>query len=91
VVRKENEQTHSASKVEASFKSRRNRTILNYIIVDDLIDSGATINNILANVEKTKLRTTCLGIFLYNQYDNDYVGTFDPSSKDIPIFRTKSL
>lgn len=59
VVRK-NETRHSGLQVEGPYCER-------YIIVDDFISSGETIQIIKDSVEKADLGKTLVGVFMYNE------------------------
>ena len=48
----------------SGFELEGNRNSQNYIIIDDLIATGKTINSILS-VVKNRTSSNCLGIFLY--------------------------
>ena len=59
-VRK-SEKRHSSSKVEGVGKT----TTANYIIIDDLIDSGKTMRDIIDAITKANPRYNLVGIILY--------------------------
>ena len=77
VVRKENEKTHSYQGIEVP--DDEFDTCKNYIIIDDLIDTGKTIINIIRKVDEMMVSSPkCVGIYLYDQYcqlglDDDYL------------------
>jgi len=68
VVRKEKETTHSEFKVEYGILPTKSNVPVNYVIIDDFIDIGATINRIETEIRYNhtqgdfKLRA----VFLYN-------------------------
>jgi len=64
LVRKElsEEKRHSYYELEGK------ETVSNYIIIDDGIDEGNTINKILAAMKNRYRASFCYKIFLYNQY-----------------------
>jgi hypothetical protein len=59
-VRKHDDNSHSSSRIEGSIIGR-------YVIVDDFIDSGATIRKIIEDVSYTYPDAVCLGAFFYDQ------------------------
>lgn len=88
-VRKPRELSHGLS-IEGT-----NKNITKYIIVDDFIETGKTIKEIIKAIDKAKncypelhCPIKCVGIVLYgesNRY-NDFVGNFDYKDKKIPIY-----
>lgn len=64
VVRKDTKTTNSDKIVEGrSVKNDR------YIIIDDFIQSGSTINRIIKEIHIFNPTAKCVGIFLYNERD----------------------
>jgi orotate phosphoribosyltransferase len=61
MVRKEGDKNHSGSLVEGFSNSKR------YIIVDDFIDSGNTVCEIVKAVKKFSPKAKCIGIIAVNQ------------------------
>lgn len=74
IVRKENESSHGLP-VEG-------HTFSKYVIIDDFISSGNTIDRILEEV-KNHLRAKCIGVILHNPY-KQYNGSL---YRDLPIFK----
>lgn len=75
-VRKSIRDNHYKDKLEGA-------TFVNsYIIVDDCIDSGRTVRNILKNIKINNPSAICKGIYLYNDFD-PYLGSFE----SIKIFK----
>ena len=64
VVRKPNEKTHSDYSVEYSDSIESKN--LNYCIIDDLIDSGKTIDNMILRIQKEEEGFKCTKIYLYH-------------------------
>jgi orotate phosphoribosyltransferase-like protein len=64
-VRKEHEKAHSSHVVEG-FRSAR------YIILDDLIDSGSTVDRIIYEMTEQHGSAECVGIALYDDTRSDY-------------------
>jgi adenine/guanine phosphoribosyltransferase-like PRPP-binding protein len=56
------EKSHSNKKLEGA------REFGNYIIVDDFIDTGATIKKIINTTKRAVPGSKPVGVFLYNQY-----------------------
>jgi adenine/guanine phosphoribosyltransferase-like PRPP-binding protein len=59
-VRKSTRDNHFGYKLEGCM------TADNYIIVDDFIESGKTIERVKKSVEKEVIDTKCVGIYLYH-------------------------
>lgn len=77
VVRKQNEK--SAYSTDTIIGSGKVQT---YIIVDDLIESGNTVDAIVKEITKQFDNTAqCVGIFLYNKY-----ARHQKMHKSIPIY-----
>lgn len=72
VVRKETDliDSHASSLVETQY-SFDDRSILDarYVIIDDLIETGETIDKILAAMKRFGKSSECVGICLYNADD----------------------
>ena len=90
-VRKKGEDSHG-SKVE----SNTSKAIENYLIVDDFICSGATVENIFNGIEKyakdnRKKAPNCVGVFLYQPVGDESNGsvtiTSNKKSKKLKIFK----
>lgn len=76
VVRKEGESTHSCCLIEGHWGSR-------YVIIDDFIASGATVNYIREklneHIDASGLSPQCVGFYGYD--DRTYFSHFDQKSK----------
>jgi hypothetical protein len=91
-VRKEQEKSHSISPVECN----TDRIIRNYLIVDDLICSGDTVNHIIDSIHSYATFVKgirgcehqpipeCKGIFLYA---DPRQSKFSYGGKEIPVFQ----
>lgn len=77
MVRKKTE-THSGLIVEGNLKSKK------YIIVDDFIDSGLTVANILMEIKRVFPRASCQGILLAH-------GGFRPEFIPIRSFKKRYM
>jgi len=79
VVVRKGESSHGYS-VEAAVCPER------YIIIDDFLDTGATIKAIIDRISSTHHEAKCVGVVLYQQYVNDMasncIAFFDTSSID---------
>lgn len=63
------------------------RDIKKYIIVDDLIDSGATIHVIVTTMHDRGIHpTNCKGILLYSSFSTQEPFVYDPTNTTIPIY-----
>jgi orotate phosphoribosyltransferase-like protein len=62
-----------------------NVDIKNFIIVDDFIDMGTTVETILKTVKDCQPSAKCLGIFLYRSCGCQSL--FDCRGEKIPVFR----
>ncbi len=88
-VRKKDENSHG-KRVEAN----TDEPIKNYLIIDDFISSGTTVENIVSGIEKHARdygvkAPTCVGVFLY-QSTNDIKWTYVTVNKklvSLKIFR----
>jgi adenine/guanine phosphoribosyltransferase-like PRPP-binding protein len=58
------DESHSDKEVEGDKKIRR------YIIVDDFIATGTTLDNIINSIHRWN-GAKCVGVYLYNGNDND--------------------
>lgn len=69
-VRKRNEQSHyvqqSGKILEGNVKNARR-----YLIVDDFISSGATVNHIVESIQVSNLTAKCVGMLMYASYRDD--------------------
>lgn len=84
-VRKKNEQSHGEL-----IEGNAHEKVTKYLIVDDFIDTGATIEHIIGRIdERAKLVSAvtpqCVGVFLYQPSDNYRTHTMD-SGVEIPLF-----
>lgn len=61
--------------------------LTNYIIIDDGIYSGATIDRIVKAAKKDNSIAKCLGIFLYNQVEMCSVYCEKTKYKNIPMHK----
>ena len=59
-VRKSTKDNHSGLKLEGAVSASK------YIIVDDFIQSGRTINKINKAIKSRNEKANCIGIYLYN-------------------------
>jgi len=82
-VRKGNESTHSPLRVEGDFSART------YIIVDDFIFSGATVNRITRMIGEEILGATPVGIYLYRDHGGDSCWTL-PGGSNVPVMYDQS-
>jgi adenine/guanine phosphoribosyltransferase-like PRPP-binding protein len=74
-VRKNAKDNHSGLKLEGAVSAA------SYIIVDDFIESGKTINKINRTIRLRNDKSNCVGIYLYND------GAINPPSfKGITVF-----
>ena len=80
IVRKPNEQSHGCQ-VEG-YK------LAEYVIVDDFMDSGDTIRNILTAMEKRNT-ATCKAIILYDGGGCYASKTFEHEGQEIPIIKCR--
>lgn len=81
-VRKANSSTHSSYKVEGNYSAFR------YIIVDDFISSGKTMEDIQKNIERELAPPIpeLVGIYLYrNEYIGDHLQWVSIHDKKIPV------
>jgi orotate phosphoribosyltransferase len=62
-----------------------NADIKNFIIVDDFIDCGTTVETILKTVKDCQPSAKCVGIFLYRSSSGQSI--FDCRGEKIPVFR----
>ncbi len=75
-VRKKGEDSHG-NKVECN----ANKPIENYLIIDDFICSGATVEHIVTGIEKAardnrvKVPPKCVGVFLYQPVGSESNGS----------------
>jgi adenine/guanine phosphoribosyltransferase-like PRPP-binding protein len=74
-VRKKNVKSHYSDTIEGTISSKR------YLIVDDFIASGATVNRIISTIKKDKnlKKAKAVGIFLYDS-------TRSTQYKRMPVF-----
>ena len=94
IVRKKDDKCHSSFRVEMNIQFH-SRELVNYIIVDDLMDSGSTVDYIYKTIKNsenkrrktyfnwgdyTKHNFALKGIFLYEQ---------DVDSSDYPTIKSK--
>lgn len=76
MVRKPDQQAHSSRAVEGILAPQR------YVIVDDLISSGRTIDSIVEEIKNFSNGSQCIGIALYHVVG----GCYDSFYNDIPIW-----
>ncbi len=82
IVRKEGcAWNHSEYQIEGLKEFKR------YIIVDDRISTGKTINNIIRNIKDHCPNAKLTGIFLYNQYYSGFI--INNKFKGIPVISLK--
>lgn len=74
IVRKPNDGTHSGYNVEHALYSRQDKPPLRYVIVDDLISTGSTVEAIREAIGR-ELKAECVAIYLYHSdRDEPYCG-----------------
>jgi adenine/guanine phosphoribosyltransferase-like PRPP-binding protein len=61
-IRKSIRDNHSGLKLEGCITAKK------YIIVDDFIESGRTINKIKKSITAENKKSKCVGIYLYNNW-----------------------
>jgi adenine/guanine phosphoribosyltransferase-like PRPP-binding protein len=62
----------------------------NYIIIDDLMQTGHTATEIISKINKIENKAKCVGIFLYNnECDMSHEATGAKELKNVPIFLCK--
>lgn len=66
VIRKKNDSSHTSSRIEPYIST----DIRRYVIIDDLIDSGNTINQIIKVMTSRFAQSECVGIVLYQARDD---------------------
>lgn len=66
VVRKQNSGSHSGRKIETGTYDDIGR----YVIIDDFVESGETVERIIKTITKIHPQSECVGIILY-QIGND--------------------
>ena len=74
-VRKSIRDNHFGSKLEGYVTAKK------YIIVDDFVQSGKTINGINKSIKLENKKANCVGIYLYDQPYK--INSF----KDIPVIK----
>lgn len=67
VVRKKKDNSHSLHSLEGVIYCKR------YFIVDDLIDTGKTIKNILGKMKEQRPLAECCGVYLYRDDDTNFI------------------
>ncbi len=87
IVRKPDDNAHS--KISVQTVSLFGSTIDDghYVIVDDLIDSGATIDAIVKVLRGESAKTVCDGIFLYHGHSLYRQNMY----RDIPVYDEKEV
>ena len=92
IVRKEREQSHSSCNVECSSIATFQKRTLNYLVVDDFICSGATVQRILDYMTSIKSRyhevknINCQGLLLYmNHHENSSNDGYRDRTTDVLI------
>ena len=85
-VRKESEKTHTHYQVEGYLCDN-----CTYIIIDDLIDSGSTIKEIVKKIKAECKKTECKGVFLYHIYyydekDREHIAKNYAKKVGVPVF-----
>lgn len=84
-VRKENEPNHSTWKVEGEHDVQR------YVIVDDFVSSGKTVERVFAQMREHRPEAECVGILQYNtenvskRYDHGFRNFL--TGKKVPVYR----
>lgn len=91
LVRKKEDNTHSSYKIETD-----NEKITRYIIVDDLISSGATMREIRKQIALEGAcfrKTDCVGVFLYSETWARINGNvkFPPVQRKLPRKQTVEI
>lgn len=64
-VRKTGEKSHYTGSTEGDAEAKK------YLIVDDFIQSGKTINNIIKKIKRDQPNAKAVGIFLYTSYSSE--------------------
>ena len=85
IVRKSKRGTHSWHMVEAV------ECVERYLIVDDLIDSGTTVKDIVKKMKKEFPEAKLVGCYLY--HDHDYKSFYDMQralARNVPSFKINS-
>jgi adenine/guanine phosphoribosyltransferase-like PRPP-binding protein len=77
VIRKEDEESHSCYRTEYNFPKTWSGDKLNYVIVDDLIASGDTLNAIGKNIRSAIPQAKCAGVVFYNEEQNHDTSTLE--------------
>ena len=72
-IRKSQDKTHSSFMIEGYVEKLKENENIKYVIIDDLIDSGKTINRIIKTMKNAFNHSECVGIFLYN-HDKEILG-----------------
>lgn len=92
IVRKNigGEATHSWIKVEHTERGK----LMRYIVIDDLIDSGDTINRIINSIElECGNDVKCAGVVLYDKgvrfKDKDYISKYITKASSVPVVPVK--
>jgi adenine/guanine phosphoribosyltransferase-like PRPP-binding protein len=73
-IRKSRVYTHGED-IEGIVGNLKNKRLLKYIILDDLIGTGKTVKKIMRKMQK-EIRSECVGILLYC-YGSDHCGEED--------------
>lgn len=87
LVRKKDDDSHSTVLVEGNGDLSSDDKI-NYLIIDDLIDTGATVNYILGSMNKACSNAKVQGILLYKNGPWDKRTSFwdEVAGKEIPTY-----
>lgn len=92
-IRKENEDAHSSRCVEFNEIGLKPGDTIHYVIIDDLISSGKTVEYIYNSIKlcQTPFKFICDGIILYNSYrEQNYIFKTDKNEvKVIGLLNTK--
>lgn len=70
VIRKDRDHHHSSGMAEGL-------QFDNYIIIDDFVQTGATVQHIIAEMKVSRLALTCLAVFTYHASDDEMVSYYE--------------
>lgn len=62
-------------------------TFYKYLIIDDFVESGNTIRNVIKEIDKNLIGIKeCVGVFTYNNLCNSTVDLEDGKDGELPVF-----
>jgi adenine/guanine phosphoribosyltransferase-like PRPP-binding protein len=67
-VRKPHEKNHSISDVQGTFP-RESNSYAKYLIIDDIISTGATVKRIHYKLQQFNVNLKCVGVLMYQMHD----------------------